>query len=244
MRWLPDNPIRASVVAGTPVEKVLVLVVPLIRDLADNNRADSKASQFRRKRSEFFRGLLTSLPPPIRLLDVGGTEEYWDQMGFGNDSDLEITLLNLEPRPAGKYRHVIGDARDMSYFADDQFDIAFSNSVIEHVGEWADQLNMANEVQRVARRYYVQTPNRYFPIEPHFLFPLFQFFPQSLRVSLHSNFTLGWMERARSPQEATKAVESICLLSTAQMRRLFPEAQIYSERFLGLTKSVTAYGGW
>jgi SAM-dependent methyltransferase len=226
------------------VEKVVVLEVSRIRDLADNNRADSKASQFRRKRSEFFRGLLTNVPRPVRLLDVGGTQEYWEQMGFGNDSDLEITLLNLEPRPIGKYRQVIGDARDMSQFVDREFDVVFSNSVIEHVGAWTDQLSMANEVRRVGKRYYVQTPNRYFPIEPHFLFPLFQFFPVFLRVSLHCNFTLGWMRRASSREEATKAVESIRLLSTAQMKRLFPEAEIYSEEFLGLTKSITAYGGF
>lgn len=218
--------------------------MPLIRDLADNNRADSKASQFRRKRSEFFRGLLTNLPRPIRMLDVGGTEEYWVQMGFGDEKDLDITLLNLEPRPHGRYRQVIGDARDMRYFTDNEFDVVFSNSVIEHVGTWADQLNMANEVRRVAKRYFVQTPNRYFPIEPHFLFPLFQFFPTFLRTSLHSNFTLGWMERARSRGDAKKAVESIVLLSTAQMKRLFPEAEVYSEKFLGLTKSITAFGRW
>lgn len=218
--------------------------MPLIRDLADNNRPDSKASRFRRTRAQFFRGLLTNLPRPIRLLDVGGTEEYWTQMGFGQDDGLEITLLNLEPRPAGKYRQVIGDARDMSCFADHEFDVVFSNSVVEHVGTWADQLNMAREIRRVAKRYYVQTPNRYFPIEPHFLFPLFQFFPSFLRVGLHSNFTLGWMERARSRAEARKNVESIRLLSTAQMKRLFPDADVYSEKFFGLTKSITAYGGW
>jgi SAM-dependent methyltransferase len=218
--------------------------MPLVRDLADNNRPNSKASQFRRKRSRFFRRLLANLPRPIRLLDVGGTEQFWTQTGFSADDDLEITLLNLEPRQAGHCRQVIGDARDMSYFADQRFDVVFSNSVIEHVGTWTDQLNMAREIHRVGKRYYVQTPNRYFPIEPHFLFPLFQFLPGFVRASLHASFTLGWMDRAPSRGEARKAVESIRLLSTDQMKRLFPEAAIYSEQYFGLTKSITAYGGW
>jgi len=215
----------------------------LLRDLADNNRADSKASQFRRKRSEFFRKLLDKLPRPIRLLDVGGTEEFWEQTGFKEADHLQITILNLEARPKRRYPHVVGDARDMSYFADNEFDVVFSNSVIEHVGTWDDQLSMAHEIRRVGKRYYVQTPNRFFPLEPHFLFPLFQFFPHSLRTSLHLHFTLGWMERAASREEARRAVESIRLLSTAELRRLFPKAEIYSEKLLGLTKSITAHSG-
>ena len=72
--------------------------------------------------------------------------------------------------------------------------MAFSNSVIEHIPPPLQQ-DFANEISRVARRYFVQTPNRYFPIEPHYQFPFFQFLPRSLRQALNRRFTLGWQAK-------------------------------------------------
>ena len=67
----------------------------------------------------------------------------------------------------------------------------FSNSVIEHVPPQL-QSKFAEEVARVATRYFVQTPNRYFPIEPHYQLPLFQFLPKGIRKALNKRFALGW----------------------------------------------------
>jgi 2-polyprenyl-3-methyl-5-hydroxy-6-metoxy-1,4-benzoquinol methylase len=72
----------------------------------------------------------------------------------------------------------------MPQFQNDEFDIVFSNSVIEHVGSYEEQNLMASEVRRVGKRYFIQTPNLFFPIEPHFLFPFFQFLPLDYRVTL------------------------------------------------------------
>ena len=137
---------------------------------------------------------------------------------------------------------VIGDARDMSMFAEGEFDIVFSNSVIEHVGSFSDQAAMAREVQRVGRRFFVQTPNRYFPIEPHFLFPGFQFLPLTTRAWLHCRFDLGWMRRAESAEAAMTEVKQLRLLSRAELQKLFPHASIHVERFAGIPKSFVAYG--
>jgi hypothetical protein len=116
-------------------------------------------------------------------------------------------------------------------FADGEFDIAFSNSVIEHVP--ADrQRAFAAEVQRVAKRYFIQTPNRYFPIEPHYQVPFFQFLPERARRALNRRFTLGWQGKGHW--------EEITLLSAKDMKRLFPDAKIKRERLLGLTKSLMA----
>jgi len=52
-------------------------------------------------------------------------------------------------------------------FADKEFDWAFSNAVVEHVGSEADQLHFINEMMRVARQVFFTTPNKYFPIESH-----------------------------------------------------------------------------
>lgn len=92
------------------------------------------------------------------------------------------------PRPWIK--SVVGDAARLDY-PHDAFDVVFSNSVIEHLGGVDAQRAMAREVQRVASLYYVQTPNRYFPIEPHFLFPCAQFLPRSARIWIASQWKFG-----------------------------------------------------
>jgi hypothetical protein len=106
---------------------------------------------------------------------------------------------------------------------------------------FADQQRMANEVRRVGRRYYIQTPNRYFPIKPHFLFPLFQFLPITWRVWLVQHFNLGWYSRIPDYRRALAEVTSIRLLSKAELLQLFPEATIFEEKFFGLVKSFVAY---
>jgi hypothetical protein len=213
--------------------------------LADNRRADSLANRFRRRRFRFFEKLLAPLPAPVRILDVGGTEEFWRQMGAAEDPRLEITLLNLsaEHARAGELPAIAGDARELG-FGDREFDVVFSNSVIEHLGNEHDQRRMAAEVQRVGARYFVQTPNRWFPIEPHFLFPGFQFLPLSARVALVRRFALGYHDALPDRERARRAVTEIRLLGTRELCALFPGAAIYRERVLGLTKSLIAYGGW
>ena len=214
--------------------------------LADNRRANSLANRFRRRRFRFFESLLEPLPTPVRILDVGGTEAFWRHMGALNDARFEVTLLNLTRDHAGVrgMDAVTGDARDLSRFGDDEFDVVFSNSVIEHLAEQAEQRRMAAEVRRVGTRYFVQTPNRYFPIEPHFLFPGFQFLPVSARVALVRRFALGYHDAMPDPDAARRAVSEIRLLDARELRELFPGARIYRERVVAMTKSLIAYGGW
>ena len=127
---------------------------------------------------------------------------------------------------------------------DRAFDVVFSNSVIEHVGGPNEQRRMAEEIRRVGKRYFVQTPNRNFPIEPHFLFPFYQFLPNTLQVWLLRSFDLGWFRRTPDPARARRAISGIRLLGYREVSRLFPEAEIYEEKFLGLTKSFVAHWGW
>ncbi|MEH2169146.1 MAG: class I SAM-dependent methyltransferase [Nostoc sp.] len=130
----------------------------------------------------------------------------------------------------------------MENFQSNEFDIVFSNSVIEHVGDYDRQCQMANEVMRVGKGYFVQTPNLFFPIEPHFVFPLFQFMPINLRVWLLTNFALGWYDKVTDKQLATRIATSIKLLNKRKFLNLFPGAKLYEEKFFGLTKSFIVYG--
>ena len=159
---------------------------------------------------------------------------------------IHITLLNISQPGAvpPNFTNLIGDGCAMPQFQNQQFDIVFSNSVIEHVGDWARQQAFAQEVRRVGRCYFVQTPNHYFPIEPHFFFPGFQFLPVRARVWLVQHFALGWFPRLPDEAAARREVEQIQLLSTAKVRNLFPQAQIHAERFMGMTVGIVAYAGW
>jgi len=217
-----------------------------IKWLADSKNRLSVAAGLRRRRFALFRELIDALPRPVRVLDIGGTQMYWEQMGYTDEPDVHITIVNLkqnEPRHA-MFSVVVGDGTDLSQYADGAFDVAFSNSVIEHVGGWAEQQRMAAEVRRVGRRYFVQTPNYWFTIEPHFLFPGFHWLPIAARVWLIRRFHLGWNTRFDQEAAARAKVAGIRLLRRKELRRLFPDAHLHAERVLGLVKSFVAYRGW
>jgi hypothetical protein len=219
----------------------------LLTRLVDFQSAGSPARRFREKRIRLFRSLLERLSRPLRILDVGGTEVFWSTMGLVGERDIEIVTLNIDvPAPSGgaNLTALQGDARDLSEFGDRSFDVVFSNSLIEHVGGIDDQRRAAQEMQRVGKAYFVQTPNRHFPLEPHFVFPFFQYLPMSARVYLLTHLSLGWCGKITDPEEARRAADSVKLLDQQTFHALFPTAAIWEERFLGLTKSFVAYGGF
>lgn len=218
----------------------------MFRRLANGWKPGSPAAKLRQKRFSFFLSLLNRLPEPADILDIGGQEIFWKIVGTDHPQIRSITLLNLwkEPVSLPKLDSVVGDARQLTDFPDQSVDVIFSNSVIEHVGGLREQQRAAREIRRVGQRYFVQTPNRHFPLEPHFLFPFFQYLPQAIRAQLHHCFTLGWWKRQPEYFEALAEVESIRLLSLAELRFLFPEAAVYREQFGGLNKSFVVHGGW
>jgi methyltransferase family protein len=213
--------------------------------LFDPNAADSFSARLRRRRFRVFRRLLDSVPGRLHILDVGGTETFWRHMGMF-DARVEILLLNLDAAASttANVRSRRGDAREMSEFPDRSFDIVFSNSVIEHVGGHVEQQRMAAEIRRLGRRYFLQTPNYFFPVEPHFLTPGFQFLPLAARAWLVRRFRLGWFGRESDRERSLEIADSIRLLTRSELREMFPGATIAAERFCGLTKSFMVYDGW
>ncbi|MCB0450845.1 MAG: class I SAM-dependent methyltransferase [Confluentibacter sp.] len=215
-------------------------------ELADYNNKKSLANRFRDRRFQFFEGKLKKIAPKkgtvLTILDVGGTESFWVNRGYHKNSDIHITLLNLtkvETKHANMVS-VIGNACDLSEYTDNTFDLVFSNSVIEHLYNFENQELMAKEVQRVGENYYIQTPNKYFFIEPHYLLPYFQFLPRKTKLFVLSKTRLSRGNKL-SIEKAEDKVAEIQLLSLKDMKHLFPEAKIFKEKFLGMNKSLTAY---
>jgi hypothetical protein len=217
-----------------------------IKSLADNSSGDSLATRLRRARFALFLSLLEKLEGHVEILDIGGTQEFWTLMTGGDPGDVRVTLLNIEHQPvtSEKFVSAAGDARSMPQFADKSFDVVFSNSVIEHVGSYEDQGRMAREITRVGRRYFVQTPNKRFPLEPNFLFPFFQYLPSAVRAQMVHRFDVGWYKRIPDYAAAKAEVDSIQLLTRRKFEALFPGAAIHVEKLWGLPKSFVAYGGW
>ena len=174
-----------------------------------------------------------------RVLDVGGTPYNWEQIG----ARFPITLLNteaLEGDGLGPHYSLVQGSGTRLDFADRSFDIAFSNSVIEHVGSLDAQRAFAQELRRVGRQLWVQTPARSFFFEPHLLAPFIHFFPLRWQRRLVRNFTLwGWITRP-SRDAVDRVLGELRLLDYATFRDLFPDCEIRRERFLGLTKAYVA----
>ena len=218
----------------------------ILRRLAAAEREGSLSNRMRSRRFEYFESLYSRLTGPVSILDLGGTVRFWECRGWMDKSDVKITLLNLESEsvPPGNITSVAGDATDLSQYGDGEFDVVFSNSVIEHVFTYQNQQSMAREVERVGKSYWVQTPNYYFPIEPHFHWLGWQWYPRSLRVAAIRRFKCG--HRGPHPQleDARDAVDEVRLMSRGEMKRMFPGGRIWNERVLGFTKSLVAIGGF
>jgi len=196
------------------------------------------ARYFRTKRLQQFVADF-SVDSTTRVLDLGGLAFYWTFL----DEPPQVTIVNLEPPldGAGSSCWVVADATRLP-FRDGAFDVVFSNSLIEHIIDDADRKAFAAEVQRVGRHFHVQTPNRWFPVEPHLMTPLIHFLPTGAQRRLVRNFTLwGWVARPTS-KEAACFLGLTKLIDRREFRSLFPAATILKEKFLGLTKSFTAVG--
>lgn len=217
-----------------------------LRSAADVHDAHSLSNRLRSKRFAKFEGLIAGFPRPVRIIDFGGTHAFWEQRGWAGRPELQITTINLfaEPRKFDNIVSIKGDATSLPEVEDGAFDVSFSNSVIEHLFTLDAQRAMAREVRRVARAYWVQTPNFWFPMEPHFHVPGWQWMPKSLRVAMIRRWRCGWRGPCPDPVGARQMVEEVRLMTRRELRACFSEATIWGERLFGLVKSWVCYGGF
>jgi hypothetical protein len=215
----------------------------LLREKIDDGNERSFSHRMRSRRFAAFERA-TRIDRPLSILDIGGTAEFWENRGWADRPGVTVTLVNLF-RARQRFENVIptvGDATALD-FPDNAFDVAFSNSVIEHLRTRENQQRMAAEVERVAHAYWVQTPNYWFPVEPHYLTVGWQWLPVRARVEILRRRPVGQMGRCPDRTFAEHTVREVQLLSRHGLQQLFPAATLIPERFGGLVKSWTAVHG-
>lgn len=207
----------------------------------------------RHARGEMFRKLLGPTEHDA-ILDLGSEEGDHIAAVIPFRANVTIADIDAEALDRGRARHgfrtALLDESDRLPFADGQFDIVFCSSVIEHVtvgkdelgsvrsrheftaAAWERQREFANEIRRVGKHYFVQTPYKWYPIESHTWLPVgIVLLPRQLQLRL-----VGWLNRWWiKPTQVDWN-----LLTQVQMATLFPEATIMCERTLGLCKSLIA----
>lgn len=200
---------------------------------------------FRKRRMREFESRFL-VNDSTRILDLGGTTFNWELI----KSKPSITIVNILEPPENmpsNINWIKGDAIELMKDSKD-FDICFSNSVIEHVGSHehglenfiSRQKQFASCIRNAAENYYVQTPNYWFPIEPHLLTPFIHWLPVGFQINIARYFSF-WGLLARPDKETIETfINEICLLDKNRFRNLFPDSELIIERFFGLPKSFIA----
>ena len=195
--------------------------------------------KLRERRQRFF---LDRFKPDAatQILDVGGYAYDWERLPITSP----VTLVNISYPPgaqtsSGRFTSELGDGRQLR-FGDRSFDIAYSNSMIEHLGTFADQQRMAAEIRRVGKQIYVQTPNRWFFVEPHFLAVFVHYLPWSIARHILRFFSLRAFLRKGDNVDLKELALELRYISFKEMKALFPDCEIHREKLLGMTKSFIA----
>ncbi len=215
--------------------------------LFEKAQARFRASRFRQVQRIIDR--LIEQHGEVRVLDAGGRAEYWNLLSPAAADRVHLTILNYSSELADysekaaahvRYENITGDACAMPQYADRAFHLVHSNSVIEHVGGYGRMIAFARELRRVGQAYYVQTPNFWFPIDPHIAFPVLHWLPDPLRIAVHTRWGVGLVKRLDFAG-AVSFLDDSRMISQRTMNALFPDAVHSAERFaLIFKKSLIA----
>jgi hypothetical protein len=206
---------------------------------------DSPTSLAERYLSRRWNELRSQFPDieQMHVVDLGGTVSSWVRAPV---RPARVTVLSLEPEGADDIDWIDAHHADACELGDRvtalRGDLVYSNAVLEHVGGAERRRRFSETVHDLADRHWVQTPYRYFPIEPHWLFPGFQFLPVATRVAIGRRWNL-----VHTPDEdydsMMLSVLGVELVGLAEFRHLYPTSAILKEKVGGLTKSIIAVRG-
>lgn len=190
----------------------------------------SLAYRFRARRLKLMLDAFKPGPDSL-VLDIGSYSSFFQE---GWPHPERVVCLDVVFRSELAHRRclsVIADVRALP-FKDQSLDI-ICNSVLEHVGPLEEQQRAAAEITRVGRKFFVQIPYKFFPIDPHFFtIPYFQLLPQRCQRQICKLISVGYVARGD--------FLDLHYLTAAELAALFPGARIVKEKVLFLTKSLYA----
>jgi hypothetical protein len=196
-----------------------------------------------RRRQQRLRWLADTFPDlaDMSVIDLGGRLGTWTRAPV---RPKRVHMVNLQVPPAELPEWAEFDQGDAcalpAHIASRRYDLVFSNSVIEHVGGHERRERFAESVHLLADAHWVQTPYRYFPVEPHWIAPGMQFLPVTARVWFGRHWPLGFRQD-ETRQEVLHRVLGVELIDRTQMRYYFPDSVLRMEMAFGVPKSLIAY---
>jgi hypothetical protein len=220
--------------------------------LVDYQDPRSLSSRLRMRRMRILTSLIDEIAAasPSRILticDIGGTVTYWQLFPFQRYSSIHFTIdiynltypnydrsPNAVSTPNASFHTFVADATNLRRIKNLQYDLAHSNSVIEHLSGLQGARAMASETLRIAKYHFVQTPSFWFPLEPHVLLPLYPLIPRPLR------WRLLMLLKGHTFEQGLTRDAGIWLLDKYLLRHLFPQSRIFTERVFGVPKSLIA----
>ncbi|MEO8016479.1 MAG: class I SAM-dependent methyltransferase [Pseudomonadota bacterium] len=209
----------------------------------------------REQRLKRFNEFMKGTAGQIRLIDLGGTVKFWENWGLADQPLLNVTLVNNhdrdkchenDPIALPNIRRLRADVLTLSPEDFAQYDVIFSNSLIEHLPGRQLQRQLARAIIDSGRPYFLQTPNKRSPVDPHFprpYVPFFAAYPRPLQARLLSWSALGSGSASPSYGAALRRLHNYFPLNAGEVRELFPQAQIVMERTLGIPMSIIAISG-
>src|SRR5438552_562233 len=184
------------------------------------------------------------------ILDLGGEAAHPDQPNLQLLSSYQhrhrLTLVNLffpdvkravDVLPGLKA--VCGNGCSLP-FDNKQFDICYCNAVIEHLFSWENQQKFAAEIMRVARSWFVTTPNRWFPFEPHMRLPWITWLPRPWQHGIGKTYSYHHIHRRYISGTDWSEIR---LLSRGELQQLFPGSKVLRNGTVGWTPTFVAIGG-
>lgn len=177
----------------------------------------------RQKKTNLFFKLIKPDRNNILLDAGGGIGEGFDFIwGFFKKVivvDQNRNYIDIVNQKNSDVLGIVGDVCDMHFIKDKSVDYVFSNAVIEHIPK-ERRLLFAKEVCRVSKKgYFITTPNFWFPFEPHYFWPFFQFAPKNLQMMIKKYFKLGHYPKG--------CYERIELLTNKELKILFPKSEVF-----------------
>ena len=204
------------------------------------------------KRGRLFTEFIDSFEPPIKIIDLGGTVLMWERWGLGSDERLKIDLANNFSMDVNNRDAEAGSANISKIDVDvvalrsadyEKYDIIFSNSMLEHLADFEQQRSVAQAIISSGKPFFVQIPNKYSLIDPHFAHPMAPFFgawPRNIQLKALRLSGLNGGKRAKSRSHAEHRLKFYNPLSMKDIEVLFPveDKKIVVERMFGVPMSI------